>query len=84
MKLTESEQAILIAALDAVKVAGEVQARKRGINPEPELMDTIAELQHYFLNARGVFLTGVCRPSTKPDVSGDVVNMFEWKAGAPN
>jgi hypothetical protein len=87
MKLTESEQAILIAALESVKAAGEVQARKRGINPAPELMDTIAELQHYFLNARGVFLTGVSRPSTKPrryEVSGDVVNMFERKAKAPN
>ena len=84
MKLTESEQAILIAALDAVKAAGEVQARKRGINPSPELMDTIAELQNYFLNARGVFLSGVCRPYTKPDGVAQVVNMFEWQQADSN
>ena len=87
MKLTESEQAMLIAALDATRAAGEAQARKRGTNPPPELMGIIAKLQDYFLNASGVFLTGVSRPSTKPrryEVSGDVVNMFEWKAKAPN
>ena len=84
MKLTAEEQAMLSAALDTIQIAGENHARKHGINPPPELFAIIEGLQSYLTNASGVWLSGVGRPSTKPDVSGDVVNMFEWKAGAPN